>query len=75
MTKTAKAYEALILADILKWYEQVEAPTQLPDYKNLSILMREARVFVDALRERSAKEINKELREEWGEMTGSGVRN
>lgn len=74
MAIAAKEYETLILADILKWYEGVEAPAQLPDYKNLSTLMREARVFVDAQRQKAAKEANEEARRGWGEMTGSGVR-
>lgn len=74
MAVTEKDYESMVLEDILKWYESLDAPSQVPGFSELSVLMREARIVVDARRQREAKEINEELRREWDETAGAGVR-
>lgn len=72
--KTERDYALLILEDILRWYESVEAPAKLPGFSGLKETMREARVLVDANRQRSALETNAEIRREWDEAAGAGVK-
>jgi hypothetical protein len=78
--KTAQDYQHLILEDILDWYKGLPAPTAVPGYDKLNLLMREARVLVDTERARQAKAHNGELNKArqgddrpGPEMSGSGV--